>query len=95
MEIVRNRWIPVTERMPIEYDSIFAALKGTDKWKNGMFEKTSKNVLVTIVYEDGSSGTHVARTIDGKWKTESFLFDCNEITAWMPLPEPWRGESEG
>lgn len=54
MNIVRNRWIPVNERMPIEYDSIFAALKGTDKWKNGMFEKTSKNVLVTVVCGDGS-----------------------------------------
>lgn len=92
MNIVRNRWIPVNERMPIEYDSIFAALKGTNKWKNGMFEKTSKNVLVTVVCGDGSRGTHVARTIDGKWKADNFLFGSEEIVAWMPLPEPWKGE---
>lgn len=26
------RWIPVTERLPEEYDSIFAKFKGTEKW---------------------------------------------------------------
>ena len=48
MNIVRNRWIPVNERMPIEYDSIFAAHKGTDKWKNGMFEKNPKMYLLQL-----------------------------------------------
>lgn len=28
------KWIPVTERLPEEHDSIFAKLKGTEKWIN-------------------------------------------------------------
>lgn len=39
--VERTRWIPVSEQLPEERDSIFAKLKGTDKWKTGMFEKTS------------------------------------------------------
>lgn len=27
------KWIPVTERLPEEHDSIFAKFKGTEKWK--------------------------------------------------------------
>lgn len=34
-----NGWIPVSERLPEEHDSIFAKFKGTDNWKRGMFEK--------------------------------------------------------
>ena len=34
-----TNWIPVSERLPEEHDSIFAKFKGTDNWKRGMFEK--------------------------------------------------------
>lgn len=34
-----NGWIPVSERLPEEHDSIFAKFKGTNNWKRGMFEK--------------------------------------------------------
>lgn len=61
---------------------------------NGMFEKNSKKVLVTVVCGDGSRGTHVARTIDGKWKADNFLFGSEEIVAWMPFPEPYRESEE-
>lgn len=49
-----NGWIPVSERLPEEYDSIFAKFKGTDNWKRGMFEKTSKYVIATVVFDDGT-----------------------------------------
>lgn len=44
-----NDWIPCSERMPEERDSIFKKFKGTDKWRNAMFEKMSDNVNVTVV----------------------------------------------
>ena len=92
MNIVRNRWIPVNERMPIENNSIFAVYKGTDKWKDFMFEKKSEKVIVTVVLSDGSCVTQIAKTIDGKWKPDNSLFLDKEVKAWMPLPEPWKGE---
>lgn len=94
MNIVRNRWIPVSERLPEERDSIFAKLKGTDKWKNYMFEKTSTKVIVTICINDGSHIVTTAHTIDGRWKTDIFI-NGGEVIAWMPLPEPWKGERMG
>lgn len=85
-------WIPVSERLPEERDSIFAKFKGTDKWKKGMFEKTSSTVIVTVCSDDGSRRTTTANTIDGRWKTDIIL-SGDEVIAWMPLPEPYR-ESE-
>ena len=92
MQIVRNGWIPVTERMPIEYDSIFAVYKGTDKWKDFMFEKKSEKVIVTVVLSNGSCVIQIAKTIDGKWELDNSLFLYKEVKSWMPLPEPWKGE---
>lgn len=33
-------WIPVSERLPEEHDSIFMRFYGTEKWKEGMFKKS-------------------------------------------------------
>lgn len=88
-----GKWIPVSERLPEEKESFFAKFKNTDKWKKGMFEKTSSTVIVTICDDRENRRTATARTFDGRWKSD-FLFKGDKITAWMPLPEPYRG-SEG
>lgn len=31
-----GEWIPVSERLPEEHDSIFAKLYGTDKWSDAL-----------------------------------------------------------
>lgn len=64
-----NGWIPVSERLPEEHDSIFAKFKGTDNWKRGMFEKTSKYVIATVVFDDGTVLVEQAHTTDGIWRT--------------------------
>ena len=86
--VERTRWIPVSERLPEEKDSIFAKFKGTDKWKNGMFEKTSGTVIVTVCSNDGSYRTTTAHTNDGEWKINTFLHE-EKVVAWKPLPEPY------
>ena len=88
------RWIPVAERLPEEHDSIFAKLKGTEKWKKGMPASVSDNVLVTIKHENGGLGIcQVAKTIDGKWEND-FLraISSAKVIAWMPFPEPYKEE---
>lgn len=65
-----NGWIPVSERLPEEHDSIFAKFKGTDNWKRGMFEKTSKYVIATVVFDDGTVLVEQAHTTDGIWRTD-------------------------
>lgn len=102
IEIVRqaaveynNGWIPCSERMPVEHDSIFAKFKGTKKWKKAMFEKTSSVVNVTVVGEKGHVTTTQASTIDGKWSCDLLRFNKEyQIIAWQPLPEPYQQKGE-
>lgn len=90
-ELEEDDWIPTTKRMPEERTSVFAKLKGTDKWTPGMFEKISRNVLVTIAYDDGTRMTRQAHTVDGKWKIELSVLG-GTVIAWKEFPEPYKGE---
>lgn len=78
-------WIPVGERMPKEHNSIFAKFKGTEKWVNGMAEKFSDDVNVTVEYENGAKKVKTLHTCDGKWQTENSLLKF-KVIAWQPLP---------
>lgn len=93
-EEYNNGWIPCSVRLPEEHDSIFAKLKGTDKWYDAMFEKISDDVNVTVEFEDGTRKTMTLHTNDGKWNTGNRIAKFNVI-AWQPLPECWKGENNG
>ena len=82
-------WIACSERFPEEHDSMFAKLKGTDKWSDAMFEKISDDVNATVEFEDGTRKTMTLHTNDGKWDTNSRIVKFNVI-AWQPLPEPFK-----
>ena len=84
-------WIPVSEKMPEEHDSIFARLYGTDKWNNAFWRTESKEVLVTIEYEDGTRTVKSSHTTDGKWRIEKkTTLSKFKVIAWMPYPEPYK-----
>lgn len=91
LEIAKHRWIPVSERLPEEHESIFAKFKGTDKWSNAMFEKASDDVNITYEFEDGTRKTATSYTIDGEWKLERRITK-RKVIAWQPLPTPYKGE---
>ena len=84
-----NGWIPVSERLPEEHDSIFAKFKGTDNWKRGMFEKTSKYVIATVVFDDGTVLVEQVHTTDGIWRTDKKVLG-GTVVAWMDYPEPYK-----
>ena len=88
-EEYKGGWIPCSERLPEEHDSMFAKLKGTDKWSDAMFEKISDDVNATVEFEDGTRKTMTLHTKDGKWNTQNRIFKFNVI-AWQPLPEPYK-----
>lgn len=88
-EEYNNGWIPCSEQLPEEHDSMFAKLKGTDKWYDAMFEKISDDVNATVEFEDGTRKTMTLHTNDGKWNTNNRIVKFNVI-AWQPLPEPFK-----
>ena len=83
-----RKWIPCSERLPEEHDSIFSRFYGTEKWRDAMFRKTSKTVIITVEHLDGTRQTAPCHTIDGEWNQSSK--GRGKVLAWMPLPEPWK-----
>lgn len=94
-EEYNNGWIPVSERLPEERDSVFAKYKGTARWTDAMFEKASDIVNVTVVDAKGEGVTTNAHTVDGQWKCDLLKFSNSfRITHWQPLPEPYKQKGE-
>lgn len=84
-------WIPISEKLPDEHDSIFARLYGTDKWDDAFWRTRSKEVLVTIEYENGERTVKSSHTTDGKWWIEKgTTLSKFKVIAWMPMPEPYK-----
>ena len=86
-----QEWIPVTDRLPDEHESLFARYKGTDKWRNAMFTTISDRVIVCAEYENGKRIVKTANTVDGVWKVKDIFHPC-KVTHWMPMPYPPKGE---
>lgn len=86
------QWIPCSERLPEERESIFKKAKGTDKWDPEMFESISDDFNVTVEFEDGTRKTMTSHTTDGKWSCEKNYIIKMKVIAWQPLPEPYKGE---
>lgn len=84
-------WIPVSERLPEEYDSVFAELYGTDKWDDTLWRTRLKRVLVTIEHESGIRSVTESYITDGKWTLgKRATLSKYKVVAWMPLPNPYK-----
>lgn len=85
LEDGKPKWIPVSERLPEEHDSIFAKIYKTERWKPLMFLKISDDVLAVVKFEDGTRKVKTVHTTDGEWQLISH-YGAKEVTHWMPLP---------
>lgn len=88
-----QKWIPVTERLPEEHESIFAKSYGTERWNPAMFRKISNDVLAIVKYENGTRAVKTVHTTDGEWRFTNH-YGAKEVTHWMPMPEPLK-DGEG
>ncbi len=73
------KWIPVTEALPEEDEEVLVTVR---------FDGT-KDVKPSVYVETASQ-------ISGKWVSYSDEWKVSQnrhhVIAWMPLPEPWRGD---
>ena len=82
-----QKWIPISERLPEERDSIFKRFHGTKLWQDGMFLTVSNTVLASVLNEDGTRTVKAMHTQGGEWNLDSMPW-AKCVTHWMPLPEP-------
>ena len=73
-----QKWIPVTEALPEDNRQVLVYVQSTH--------------FALAKYDEMMEP-------DGKWKKKWVTFDAwkpfytiKNVIAWMPLPEPWRGE---
>lgn len=78
--LAEPHWIPVKERLPEEndYKSCIECLDGA----------------VWYFSENGTMGIGYYYESTKEWSTTDDLKTDGKVVAWMPLPEPYRGEDK-
>lgn len=87
---VGGKWIPCSERLPEKRD-----------WYLAVFKEPDTGFIGLPYIADYLMGNHTAYTTKDGWiiKDCTDRYDCEslyhknlECVAWMPLPEPYKGE---
>ncbi len=81
------QWIPCSERLPEEDVEVLISYR----YKEGEGDTSHVNVDITSYGQMYFGGREVAG--EKHWRQPFEYFSSNyEVIAWMPLPEPWKGE---
>ena len=81
------RWIPCEERLPEEDKNVLVCVhfRGLERTEAGWNDRIKESWYVDI-----------ASHIEGNWTSYSDEYKVahnrHEVIAWMPLPEPYKGE---
>ena len=93
----QTRWIPVSERLPEDIKPVIITWKNTDPEPYYQYI-VGKHFIGTAHYKNGKWFWYSSTTEDllaeyGRCDSEEFD-EAIEVIAWMPLPEPYKEESE-
>lgn len=91
------QWIPCSERLPEDIRPVLVTWKNTDPASYYQYI-VGKHFIGTAHYHRGKWYWYSSVTEDllaeyGKCESEEFD-EAIEAVAWMPLPQPWKGEAE-
>lgn len=90
-----HQWIPCSERLPAEDVDVLISYR----YKEGEGDISHVHIDITS-YGDMYFGGNlvydsVTRNRVKHWRQPFAYFTSNyEVVAWMPLPEPWKGEQQ-
>ena len=89
---LRTPWIPCSERLPEEYGEYMITWTTSHSMVNGKY-----SLLGIAEYELSGEYDHENNRFRGEWLLEDYIknYPNVKVTAWMPLPEPYKAESEG
>ena len=80
-KVWKGEWVSCKDRLPEEDENVLVSVH---------FDVSGQN-------PDAGWYVDIASQIDGHWVSYSDEYkiakDFHKVMAWMPLPEPWRGES--
>ena len=82
-----QRWIPVTEQLP----------EKSSPWRTGYLATVTSDTWSepSVMYVEWETTTVRGKEVS-RWIWNNKLFPkCWDLVAWMPLPEPWKGEEHG
>lgn len=90
-----QQWTPCAERLPEERTDVLIIFPRNGTMAVGYYERFNKDVAVGYYEQFSSDGiTWYVNTGDGWYTTIDDVSDDGIPVAWMPLPEPYKGERD-
>ena len=85
-----QRWIPCSERLPEDGQRCIVTTKGRLSYSYCEIASYSNNLYKVDEFDfydkKNTSGFY-------NYDSEYGYYENTDVIAWMPLPEPWRGDS--
>lgn len=93
-----KQWLEQDNKLrAIETDTAYECGKHANKWipVSEKMPEDGQNVLFCDIDDDIMVGYHIKGRSNTHFSQDGTFDDIKNVRAWMPLPEPYKAESEG